>query len=455
MKLKLLDRQQVQWVECDIDEDTDSVTCTKIRPIITDGRDMLITIPNFVTHIRTIGPYIECDAPELNYETVKVVHETGNIKRTGWLFNSLLKYIDYQTLDIQEFNIWNLDDIQDTLCSLNCRTIIMPKNKEFKCSKANKLFYGNRRLKTIEFNGQTFPNLKNAQEMFALTPHLSNFYFNELGFSTEKLMDLDGMYRDSGITKTVVDNFKHNRVLYISQMFRHCSKLVEIDMQNFESRGLIQQMDSICAANINLKTAKFGRLSEIGIASAIQAFECCGLLHSLDVHNINTKQCYNFSDIFNSCRALKIDPADLYMGDAVSARRAFFQQGVEYVDIQKMHIESLKVADKMFAYQKIKKLVASQKVELSELGDATEMFYGCDALYNADISNVETPRLTIQHQMFGQCIQMKHLRLNKKYFNKRMILMNQIVKDTYTLGYDCDISDENILWERLVGLELV
>ena len=169
-----------------------------------------------------------------------------------------------------------------------------------------------------------------------------------------------------------------DKVTTMSNMFRNCSQLTQLDVSNWDTSQV---------TNIDLMFARCSQLTQLDVSkwdtSQVQymngMFEDCSQLTQLDLSNWDTTNVINMSGMFNKCSQ--------------------FTQ----LDISKWNISNVKYMHYMFARcTQLTQLDLSNWV-ISKVASMQYMFENCSKLTQLDLSNWDTSKVASMQSMFENC----------------------------------------------------
>ena len=120
----------------------------------------------------------------------------------------------------------------------------------------------------------------------------------------EKVRDMSNMFRNcSGLTELDVSNWNIGSVQIMSYMFYSCSRLTSLDVSNWNVGSVtdMSMMFGYCNGLISLDVSDWNTRN---VRNMRQMFSSCSSLTSLYVSNWSTENVRNMSQMFSSCSSL-------------------------------------------------------------------------------------------------------------------------------------------------------
>lgn len=280
------------------------------------------------------------------------------------------------------------------------------------------LYYDGMREKRygkLFFDGQCYCPYESVTVIFDSS--FSNYYpkhfdFNSHGINDSKLRIIDNikylktdsitsmswMFRGcSSLTNINLNNFNTSNVTDMVGMFMGCSSMTSLDLSSFETSNVTDMggMFLGCSSLTNLNLSSFntinvtimGKNSWTGLTGGM--FEYCSSLKSLDLSGFNTSNVTDMYAMFHDCSSLTDINLSSFNTSNVTEMRAMFSG-----------CSSLSNIDLSCFYT-------------SNVIDMTGMFNNCCSLTCLDLSNFIVSDYTIQaYGMFYNCSSLKTIYAN-------------------------------------------
>ena len=123
------------------------------------------------------------------------------------------------------------------------------------------------------------------------------------GWDTGNVTSMEGMFRNSDLTRLDARSWDLSRVTSLRGMFAGCSNLAQVDLSGCET-GAVTDLSDMFYRCGSLKTANLGGLDARAVKSLRQVFYGCAALQSLDLSGFRTAQATDMSAMFGHCSAL-------------------------------------------------------------------------------------------------------------------------------------------------------
>jgi surface protein len=197
-------------------------------------------------------------------------------------------------------------------------------------------------------------------------------FLNPLLDLCENVKNTEGMfYECTKLTELDLQNFDMSNVTTANQMFYGCDKLTELDVSNFNTSN-ITDMTSMFYDCTKLTELNVSNFNTSNAKTMRQMFGHCELITELDVSNFNTNNVTDMASMFNRCRNLT------------------------ELDVSNFNT--------------------------SNVTDMTQLFYSCTKLTELDLRNFDMSKIIKQSDMFTSASELTNLKsfknLGKGYVNK-------------------------------------
>ena len=171
-------------------------------------------------------------------------------------------------------------------------------------------------------------------------------------------------------------------------MFYGCSKIIEIDLSNFDSSNLeyINQMFDGCTS---LKIIKFGDFKTSKVHNMVNVFYNCESLETLDLSSFDTSKVHDFHYMFYNCRSLK------------------------YLDLSNFNTSSCGCTHNMFEGCTSITSINLSSFDTSKVYYMNHMFYDCKNLISLDLSSFYTFSVNEIQYMFYGCEKLEFVNFSK------------------------------------------
>ena len=176
--------------------------------------------------------------------------------------------------------------------------------------------------------------IKGTGNLYILSNHFENFnYLNEVFINGNRTETVANKYEFSKTDNDVELRFEDN-ITSCRNMFNGCSKIIEIDLSNFNTSKVISMFamfygcKSLTSLNLsNLDTSKAGTMGYM--------FQGCSSLNSLDLSSFETSNVFSMHGMFDGCSSL----TTLNLSNFITSRVYFIEQmfqnciSLEYINL--------------------------------------------------------------------------------------------------------------------------
>ena len=254
--------------------------------------------------------------------------ENLNTSDVTSMYGMFLGCSSLKSLDVSGFNTSNVTDMEYMFD--DCYGLTSLDLSSFNTSNVTNMQYmfsGCKRLTSLVVSGFNTSNVTNMQYMFGGCSALTSLDVS--GFNTSNVTDMCGMFSGcTGLTKLDVSGFNTSNVTNMSNMFYRCYGLMSLDVGGFNTQNVTDMgnMFYLCSGLTSLDVSGFNTQN---VTNMRNMFGSCKSLKSLDLSSFNTSKvtdmssmfygcsklttiycndtwnCYESTDMFNGCAALK------------------------------------------------------------------------------------------------------------------------------------------------------
>ncbi|MBQ8058756.1 MAG: BspA family leucine-rich repeat surface protein [Prevotella sp.] len=254
--------------------------------------------------------------------------ENLNTSDVTSMYGMFLGCSSLKSLDVSGFNTSNVTDMEYMF--YDCYGLTSLDLSSFNTSNVTNMcdmFSGCKRLTSLVVSGFNTSNVTNMQYMFGGCSVLTSLDVS--GFNTSNVTVMCGMFSGcTGLTKLDVSGFNTSKVTNMSNMFYRCYGLMSLDVGGFNTQNVtnMRNMFYLCSGLTSLDVSGFNTQN---VTNMRNMFGSCESLKSLDLSSFNTSKvtdmssmfygcsklttiycndtwnCYESTDMFNGCAALK------------------------------------------------------------------------------------------------------------------------------------------------------
>ena len=149
-------------------------------------------------------------------------------------------------------------------------------------------------------------NITNMSEMFRACSNLTNLDLSN--FNTSNVVNMSNMFLDCGKLGNInFSNFDVSKVKYFSNMFNNCNKLTQLDLSSFNPINPVNT-GSMFHGCKGLETINLENFDTSSTTYLTYMFYNCNKLKNLNIKNFNTSKVTSLSYTFNGCQSLTTLP---------------------------------------------------------------------------------------------------------------------------------------------------
>ena len=233
-------------------------------------------------------------------------------------------------------------------------------------------FKGWSNLESVDLNLISIGN-NSTKEMFQNCSKLKNINLNN--FDTSNITDMSGMFYNCNLLSNLnVSNFNTSNVIDMASMFYGCTSLTALDLSNFNTSNVTSMTGMFYSCN-NLSTLDLSSFDTSNVIEMSFMFSLSGV-NILDLSHFNTSNVKNISYMFSWCRSLTS------------------------LNVSSWKTTNITDMSNLFANSGIISLNLSNW-DTSNVNDMSNMFNSCKSLSNLDLSNWNTSNVNNMNTMFG------------------------------------------------------
>ena len=202
-----------------------------------------------------------------------------------------------------------------------------------------------------------------------------------------------------------------NEVTDMSQMFKACYSLPNIDLTHFNT-DKVTEMDQMFYACWSLTTLDLSEFNTSSVATMYQMFMSCNSLQTVYVNcNFNTEKVTSMSSLFKNCTATNICLTSFKTSNVTDMSSMFEGcQIKDNLDLSGFNTEKVTSMSSLFENCTATDIcLASFKT--SNVTDMSSMFEGCSKLTSLDLTTFNTENVQNNCSMFKDCSSLTSLTL--------------------------------------------
>ncbi len=255
---------------------------------------------------------------------------------------------------------------------------------------------------TIGGNGKVIAN----EDSSYLFRHFSRLKEIDLRyFDTSNVTDMSFMFSDCGSLTTLdVSNFDTSKVTNMGSMFYGCSNLTTLDLSNFDT-SKVTDMSYMFTNSRNITTIDVSNFDTGNVTNMWSMFDNCSNLTTLDVSNFNTSNVTNMGYMFSGCNSLTTLDVSNFNTSNVKDMSNMFRSCNNLTTIGVSNFDTSEVTNMSSMFENCRSLTALDvsNFDTSKVTDMNSMFYYCSSLTTLDVSNFDTSKVTNMADMFENC----------------------------------------------------
>lgn len=210
--------------------------------------------------------------------------------------------------------------------------------------------------------------------------------------STANMFCQSPVVRASPVTKVVL---KHNHVTNMSQMFKNCENMTNLDLSEFNT-SKVTNMSHMFEWCRQLKIPDFSNFDMSNVTDISHMFMRCNELTSSDLLNLDTSNVTNMNGTFSECMSLTNFDLSKFNTSNVTDMSALFY-GCKYLTNFDL-----------------------SNVDISKLQKINVMFMLCTDLTSLNLSNLDTSKITNMENVFRMCNKLKEIYARTKEDAERL-----------------------------------
>ena len=184
-------------------------------------------------------------------------------------------------------------------------------------------------------------------------------------------------------------------------MFKECVKLREVDLSGLNTAN-VNNMGDMFYSCMALTKANLSGLNTDSVESMVGMFQNCRSLSTIDLSSFRTPKLMSMGWMFFQCASLTSLDVSMFDTSNVTNMHCAFACGYsdyneeDYSETWHSKLKSIKLGN----------------FNTSKVVDASNMFQGCIALTDLDVSSFDTSKMENLNAMFYQCQSLKSLDLS-------------------------------------------
>ncbi len=236
---------------------------------------------------------------------------------------------------------------------------------------------------------------------------------NVTGWDTSKVETTRCMfYFDNKLTEIIGEEaWNLNNVETVQSMFRACTSLVTLDVNNWGLAKTKNFSGFFCANSDNTGAMALKNLVGMenwniqSVETLSDAFYGCGKLETMDMSGWNVTNLTEMSHMFADCYKLKNVYFTGWQTTSLTSMDAIFNHctSVETVDMSMFDTSKVREFSQLFeACSSLKQVKGLENWDTTSGQDFSEMFSGCGSLKELDLSTFDTRNANAAYKSHGQ-----------------------------------------------------
>ena len=275
--------------------------------------------------------------------------------------------------------------------------------------KAYCLFYGCKKLTTLDVSDLDVSNVSDMSGMFEFCAALTNVDVSK--WDTSSVTTMAGMFKScAALTNVDVSKWDTSSVTTMAGMFKSCAALTNVDVSKWDTSSVTNMADMFhgCAALTNIDVSKWDTSS---VTSMVQLFYDCAALTNIDVSKWDTSKVTDMMNLFFGCAALtNIDVSNWDTSSVTRMVQMFYDcAALTNIDVSNWDTSSVTRMGRMFDGCAALTNIEVSSWDTSKVTDMSYMFCGCNKLETLDVKKWNTQKVTSIKSMFLNCRSLKIL----------------------------------------------
>ena len=320
-----------------------------------------------------------------------------------------------------EIKILPINIITDKINYIKCIYEIKKEdvNKDIQIIN-NKDFYGN--IKNIEIEKEVKVIINGEIKSNILT-----YQFDKEGnydvylISNNNLTNMSNMFRNcSSLKELDLSIFNFSQITNMSYIFYKCSSLKEINLLS-SSTNQVKNMMFMFGNCSSLKQIYLTLLQTNQVTNMSYLFNNCTSLKELDLFSFNTTQVTNMSYMFNNCTSLEqVNLSSFNNNQATDMAGMFYNCSLlKKLNLSSFNTDKVNNMSYMFYNCSLLEEIQMDNFEISLVSNLSYMFYNCSSLKELNLSSFNTNQVTNMSSMFEGCSSLEKINLSS--FNTRWV----------------------------------
>lgn len=259
--------------------------------------------------------------------------------------------------------------------------------------QASWMFYGMKKLKTVDLNSCDTSDMVWACRMFADCQSLTTLKIDK--WDTSNVVDMSTMFSNCKKLKNLnVKNWDTSKLEYMQCIFDHCCSLTSLDLNKWDV-SKVESMFCLFQCCCKLETLKVSKWDTGNVTYMVSVFDHCFKLRNLDVSRWDTRKVDNMWFLFYKCESLK------------------------YLDLSRWNTSKVTKMDEMFSRCfNLKSIKFGKNWNTKKVKSASAMFNCCYSLENLDLSMFDLRNAKNLTLMINRCTDLKTIKTPKRTIRK-------------------------------------
>ncbi|WP_158682782.1 BspA family leucine-rich repeat surface protein [Lactobacillus sp. CBA3606] len=278
------------------------------------------------------------------------------------------------------------------------------------------MFYGDKKLQSIDFGENDFSSVQSMASMFSQCKVVATI--NTQNWDVRQVKNMSQLFSGDAVLRTLdFSGWQTSSVTNINMMFWNCDWLLTLDLSGFDT-SKVTQMAYTFAGCTNLQKFNITGWQTGNVTNFTRTFYGCIYLSNLDVANWDVSKATTLSETFSLCTHLtSLDVSKWDTSRVTDFYSTFYQLGQGNPQVlDGGTLDTLDVG----------------KWDTSAGTDFRRTFYQC-GLQTLDLTNWDTSAATSRFNMFSGASDLKHLTLGSKFsfHGDTQMALNPIKIGTY------------------------
>lgn len=360
--------------------------------------------------------------------------DTGSVTNMSGMFAGCSSLVNVDVSGFDTSKVTNMFGMFSGCSSLS--EIDLSNFDTGKVTDMSFMFSGCSSLSEIDLRSFDTSNVTNMIYMFSKCSSLKALDLSM--FNTSRVTNLQGVFSEcENLEKINLSNFNTRNVICMAYMFKKCNNLVNVDLSMFQTEKLelIEDMFSGCKSLVSLDLSGFD-LSGLDIDDGTNVFKDCEILTEICTpYNIRSSILLPASEGYmwyepdgtiitelpqNRLKSIRLTKKEIGPDEEIASGE-YIENGSNIIwringsgklvvegkgEFAELAKDSKYMWTRAPWYSK-RLYIKSAEINVTNMTDASFMFYDCDKMSSINVCNFDTSQVTDMQEMFKGCRSLK------------------------------------------------